>query len=484
MIKRIGGASLSGPLAIIIRKSLDESVLPQAWSDANVTCIFKKKGSRAKKEFYRGVSVSNIFGKVVEKVIRKSILDHLQEHGMVSKNQFGMYKNRSVGQNLVNYLDYIAKQNDAGRTVVSLMTDYTRYFDLVQHKKLVALLEKRYSIQGKLLQWIKEWLGMRRQRVVIEGAHGEWKKVDVGVFQGSVLGVLWGVLFGDPIDQVVKHGNLSRFIDDNKYYGIIQSNEDVARFQEDIDRIADWADSFGIQMNSTKCCYIVFGKFAERSGVNIQFYMRGLYLQRKNMEKDLGLMVEEKLSRECFWKKQALKATQMGKLILANFLSRDQEVLVKLYKIYVRVFLEGQYAVALLPFRKKHRHLLERVQQNFLRRMKGMGEISSEERLKRLGLQPISIRHLRAMAIEVHKKLAGLSALDDGLVSRIAHSRTRAGSRGDLLLPATRKDNFKYSFTAVGPRVFNLLSVETRNAESTSEFKRGFDSDVTDLELC
>ena len=42
-------------------------------------------------------------------------------------------------------------------------------------------------------------------------------------------------------------------------------NEDVARFQEDIDRIADWADSFGIQMNITKCCYIVFGKFAERS---------------------------------------------------------------------------------------------------------------------------------------------------------------------------------------------------------------------------
>ena len=119
----------------------------------------------------------------------------------------------------------------------------------------------------------------------------------------------------------------------------------------------------------------------------------------------------------------------------------------------------------------------------FLEENERDGEISSEERLKHLGLQPISIRHLRAMAIEVHKKLAGLSALDDGLVSRIAHSRTRAGSRGDLLLPATRKDNFKYSFTAVGPRVFNLLSVETRNAESTSEFKRGFDSDVTNFEL-
>ena len=103
--------------------------------------------------------------------------------------------------------------------------------------------------------------------------------------------------------------------------------------------------------------------------------------------------------------------------------------------------MKGQYAVTLLRYRKTHRYLLEREQQNFLKKIKGMGGISSEERLKHLGLQPISIRHLRAMAIEVHKKLAGLSALDDGLVSRIAHSRTRAGSRGDLLLPATRKDN-------------------------------------------
>ena len=66
--------------------------------------------------------------------------------------------------------------------------------------------------------------------MVIEGAHGDWKKIDVGVFQGFVLGVLWAVLFGDPIDQVVKHVNLSHLIYDNKYFGIIKSNEDVARF--------------------------------------------------------------------------------------------------------------------------------------------------------------------------------------------------------------------------------------------------------------
>lgn len=74
--------------------------------------------------------------------------------------------------------------------MVSLMTDYERFFDLMQHEKLKGLLEKRYSIQGKLMSWISQWLGMRRKRVVIEGANGEWKTVKVGVFRGSVLGVL------------------------------------------------------------------------------------------------------------------------------------------------------------------------------------------------------------------------------------------------------------------------------------------------------
>ena len=87
------------------------------------------------------------------------------------------------------------------------------------------------------------------------------------------------------------------------------------------------------------------------------------------------------------------------------------------------------------------------------------------------------------MAIEVHKKLAGLSALYDGLVNRIEHSRTRAGYRGNLKLPTTRKDNYKFSFASIAPRVFNLLSDETRNADSTSKFKRGFDNDMTDFEL-
>ena len=95
------------------------------------------------------------------------------------------------------------------------------------------------------------------------------------------------------------------------------------------------------------------------------------------MENDLGLLVEEKLSRN-FLEEIGIESYVNGENDY-HFLSRDQEVLLKLYKIYVRVFLEGQYAVELHPYQKKHWHLLEKVQQNFLKKMKGMEEISSEE---------------------------------------------------------------------------------------------------------
>ena len=53
-------------------------------------------------------------------------------------------------------------------------------------------------------------------------------------------------------------------------------------------------------MNHDKCCYLVFGGFAEKRGVIIELMMKGSKLKRKAAEKDLGLLVDEKISREAF----------------------------------------------------------------------------------------------------------------------------------------------------------------------------------------
>ena len=126
--------------------------------------------------------------------------------------------------------------------------------------------------------------------------------------------------------------------------------------------------------------------------------------------------------------------------------------------------------------------MLEKVQQGFLRQIKGMKETLREDRLNVLGLQPISVRHLRAISIQANEKVSGMSATDD-IIQYISHTAsTRAASRTDLVTPKVRKEHYKYSFSAVAPNVYNEVH-RTKGASTLSSFKRGFDDDVKNGEL-
>ena len=52
---------------------METGEVPEQWREANVTAIFKKKGSRSEPGNYRPVSLTSQIGKIFERLIRDRI---------------------------------------------------------------------------------------------------------------------------------------------------------------------------------------------------------------------------------------------------------------------------------------------------------------------------------------------------------------------------------------------------------------------------
>lgn len=319
---------VSGPLAQSFNKSRVEGKLPQNWKNANVNPIFKK-GDKSQPGNFRPVSLTSIICKLMESVIRNSVVKFLENNKKLSPSQHGFRNKRSCTSNLLEYLDEVFEAIDKGIPVDSVYFDLSKAFDKVNHNLLITKLQE-VGIVGRLLCWIRDWLSCRRQRVVLNGETSQWAPVTSGVPQGSVLGPVLFIIYINDIGQDVS-SSISIFADDTKLFRRSSSQEDKTSLQEDITSLHRWSIKWGMEFNVSKCNVVHFGP---KNG-QCNYTLNGCVIPKASTIRDLGVQIQADGKWETQVRSVAKKCNRLIGQIKHSFQHRSPSVMVKIFNTYI-----------------------------------------------------------------------------------------------------------------------------------------------------
>ena len=459
--------NIAKPLSILLQKSLKESHIPPSWKEGHITPIFKK-GKKSSPANYRPVSLTSIISKIMESFLRDEIINHMSTHNLFADEQHGFVPGRSCVTQLLVVLEEWTEALEAGRNVDVIYLDFRKAFDSVPHQRLLCKL-KAYGIGDRLYRWIESFLSNRSQRVTINGTKSDWVPVTSGIPQGSVLGPVLFVLYINDLPSVLR--SVCRiFADDTKVFRAIISPEDTTLLQDDINKLSAWSAEWQLPFNTTKCKSLHLG----RSNTNHTYSINNNPLEQISQEKDLGIIIDNKLKFHEHVSYAANKANSILAIIRKTFAALDSSAFKALYTTLVRPHLEygntiwgPTYALDCLA--------VERVQRRATELVPTIRHYTYTDRLKAIGLPSLHYRRKRGDMIQVYKLLNSKDRIDPYIFFTPSTSISTRGHDSKLFKPIAVKECRRRFFSVRVINSWNSLPQDTVSAPSVNSFKNRLD---------
>ena len=297
-------------LTTLFNMSLNQGKFPNILKKTKVIPIFKA-GSKMEVGNYRPISLLPLFGKLLEKLMYARMYSFLIKHNLLVGNQYGFQKSKSTEHAIFDIHSQIIDSFENQEIPCCIFLDFAKAFDTVNHEILLNKLTY-YGFRGLSQKWLSSYLSNRTQCVQIGNELSDFKHIDCGVPQGSVLGPLLFLLY---INDIVSSSNILKFqlfADDtcifysNKSRDVLEST-----LNNELIKVNDWLIVNKLSLNVSKSNVLTFRAKNANDLPILNLTINGQKIEEKTCAKYLGILFDNKLT----WKPQI---EQISKKIIKN----------------------------------------------------------------------------------------------------------------------------------------------------------------------
>ena len=324
---------VSFPLYRLLNNLFDNGYFPENFKISHITAIWKRSGLKSDPTMYRPISLLPTLSKIMESIMHRRLLEHLNENKIISDRQAAYLKGDSTVQQLLYIINLIKSSWTKGHITHGVFLDVSAAFDKCWHSGILEKL-KQNKIEGKCLALFESYLRGRKQIVVVDGMKSDIKEVKAGIPQGSRLGPLLWILYANDI-LINLDSDVMLFADDTCLFASAPDPAQTAEIlNQDLQKINNWAKTWKVTFNALKSKDIIFTRNLQVNN-SPPLILDNTFVTRVHEHKHLGLWLNNTLS----WSRQisevVLKANyKLSVLRSVKFL--DRATLDLLYKLLVR----------------------------------------------------------------------------------------------------------------------------------------------------